>query len=496
MVARTARRHKLFSEAAKRWERGVDPAAGAGRAGAGGRAAGPSTAAAPSTSGCSTSTTSCRRAPITLRRRPARPGWPASSYPPTRVAALLDARSAATVTAAGDGTARRSTPPTWRPDLTDPADLVEEVRPARRVRQGAQRAADRAARQRAHPAPAAPPHGRPGAGRGRATSRCSSYPFVSPALADALGLPRRRPAPHAVRLANPLSERGAAAAHHAAAAAARRRCGATSAGASATWRCSSWALVFLPATGAGAPPAMGVDRPPDRRGVRRGRRRRAAPAVARRRGAGRRARAGRLVGCRAAPPAGPTRSRRPAIVLRRGRRAGRPSTVRAAGTRRGTRAAAPRSLVGRHGRRARRRAAPGRAAPALRAAPAHLRDGARPGRAAAARRRPPAPAISSFPPALIDVALVVDAAVPGRRGARRRWARAPATLLEAVRLFDVYTGDAARRGPQVPGVQADLPGARPDAHRRGGGGRPGRRRPDRRRPRRRHPPRRLTLRGA
>ena len=39
-VARTARRHKLPSEAAKRFERGVDPAAAAGRGRAGGRAAG------------------------------------------------------------------------------------------------------------------------------------------------------------------------------------------------------------------------------------------------------------------------------------------------------------------------------------------------------------------------------------------------------------------------------------------------------------------------
>src|SRR6185295_14007494 len=58
------------------------------------------------------------------------------------------------------------TPPSWRPDLTDPADLAEEVIrlegyeniPARMPRPG---------RARAHAAPAAAPFGRPDAGRVR-----------------------------------------------------------------------------------------------------------------------------------------------------------------------------------------------------------------------------------------------------------------------------------------------------------------------------------------
>jgi phenylalanyl-tRNA synthetase beta chain len=49
----------------------------------------------------------------------------------------------------------------------------------------------------------------------------------------------------------------------------------------------------------------------------------------------------------------------------------------------------------------------------------------------------PAPRVSSFPPALIDVALVVDAAVPADE-VRRALVEGAGDLLEAVRLFDVY----------------------------------------------------------
>ncbi|MGH3898167.1 MAG: phenylalanine--tRNA ligase subunit beta [Pseudonocardiaceae bacterium] len=61
--------------------------------------------------------------------------------------------------------------------------------------------------------------------------------------------------------------------------------------------------------------------------------------------------------------------------------------------------------------------------------------------------RRPAPVVSPYPPVLQDVALVVDAAVPAadltatlRRGA--------GDLLEDVRLFDVYTGDQIGQGNQ------------------------------------------------
>ncbi|SOD73769.1 phenylalanyl-tRNA synthetase beta subunit [Jatrophihabitans sp. GAS493] len=96
-------------------------------------------------------------------------------------------------------------PPSWRPDLTDPADLVEEV--IRLV------GYDKV--------PSALPSPPPGRGltaeqrSRRAVSRALaaagytevlSYPFVSPAVHDSFGLPAEDPRRRAVRLVNPLSD--------------------------------------------------------------------------------------------------------------------------------------------------------------------------------------------------------------------------------------------------------------------------------------------------
>jgi phenylalanyl-tRNA synthetase beta chain len=51
-----------------------------------------------------------------------------------------------------------------------------------------------------------------------------------------------------------------------------------------------------------------------------------------------------------------------------------------------------------------------------------------------------APELSTYPLAIQDVALIVDAAVPAAEVAAALVAGAPADLLEDVRLFDVYTG--------------------------------------------------------
>lgn len=51
----------------------------------------------------------------------------------------------------------------------------------------------------------------------------------------------------------------------------------------------------------------------------------------------------------------------------------------------------------------------------------------------------PAPTVSGFPPALIDVALVVDDSVPAEQ-VRRALEAGAGELLEDVRLFDVYSG--------------------------------------------------------
>ncbi len=56
-----------------------------------------------------------------------------------------------------------------------------------------------------------------------------------------------------------------------------------------------------------------------------------------------------------------------------------------------------------------------------------------------------APAISGFPPALIDVALVVPADTPAAQ-VERALAEGAGTLLESVRLFDVYASEQLGAG--------------------------------------------------
>jgi phenylalanyl-tRNA synthetase beta chain len=96
-------------------------------------------------------------------------------------------------------------PPSWRPDLDQLVDLVEEV-----------------ARLEGYDTiPSVLPSAHPGRGLtveqrrrrtvGRSLAEAGfvevlSYPFVSPSVHDALGLPADDPRRHAVRLANPLSE--------------------------------------------------------------------------------------------------------------------------------------------------------------------------------------------------------------------------------------------------------------------------------------------------
>jgi phenylalanyl-tRNA synthetase beta chain len=197
MVGRTARRHKLFSEAAKRWERGVDrelclvaieratelalahggPTAKAGKQILDLNYPGPANQ-------------------ITLD--PTRPGRLVGvPYTAERVAELLTAVGCAVTT---DDGSLSVTPPSWRPDLLGPADLTEEV-----VRLDGFEHVPSAL-------PIAPPGNglTPAQRRRRSVGRTLaergyvevlSYPFVSAAELATLGLPTE-----AVRLANPLSE--------------------------------------------------------------------------------------------------------------------------------------------------------------------------------------------------------------------------------------------------------------------------------------------------
>ncbi|WP_330440873.1 phenylalanine--tRNA ligase subunit beta [Micromonospora sp. NBC_00821] len=446
MVGRTARRHKLFSEAAKRWERGVDPAVALVALERAVRLLTEHGGGTPSAEILDIDHVR-PRTPISLPTDlPTR--RVGVEYPPARVVALLE-RVGCTVAqgadrlsedpgavgvASGVGTVLSVTPPTWRPDLTDPADLVEEV-----VRLDGY---DRV--------PSVLPTAPPGRGltprqrRRRAVAgslaergyvEVLAHPFVSPELADQLGLPADDPRRPAVRLANPLSEeepllrttllgpllgilkRNLGRGH--------RDLALYEIGA-----------VFHPRVGAGSPPAMGVDRRPTDEEFA------AADAVV---------------------PAQPVHV---AVVLSGdldpagwwgpGRPAGWADAIEAA---RDVLAAA-----GIPDERVEVRAAeyapwhPGRCA--------ELRvDGSVVGHAGelhpvvvAALELPrrtsamelnldtlpptpvtPAPTVSGFPPALIDVALVVDDSVPAEQ-VRRALEAGAGELLEDVRLFDVYSG--------------------------------------------------------
>ncbi|MFF4822358.1 phenylalanine--tRNA ligase subunit beta [Streptomyces sp. NPDC001312] len=198
-IARTARRHKLSSEASRRFERGVDPQAASAAAQrtvdllvllAGGTAdAGVTEVAAPA-------------APRTIT-------VPADH--PDKVAGVLYGREAVVrrlqqigcqVEGPDDLTV---TVPSWRPDLTDPNDLAEEVirlegyenLPSTLPRLPSGRGLTH--RQRLHRRV-----GRALAGAGYVEA--PTYPFVGEQVFDQLGLEPGDPARRVVRLVNPLSD--------------------------------------------------------------------------------------------------------------------------------------------------------------------------------------------------------------------------------------------------------------------------------------------------
>ncbi|GAB2786944.1 phenylalanine--tRNA ligase subunit beta [Streptomyces chlorus] len=198
-VARTARRHKLSSEASRRFERGVDPQAAAAAAQrtvdllvllAGGTAeAGVTEVAAPS-------------APHTLT-------IPADH--PDKVAGVTYGRETVVrrLQQVGCDVYGQDelvvTVPSWRPDLTDPNDLAEEVirlegyenLPVTLPRPPAGRGLT--SRQRLHRRT-----GRALAGAGYVEA--PNYPFVGEQIFDQLGLDADDPARRVVKLTNPLND--------------------------------------------------------------------------------------------------------------------------------------------------------------------------------------------------------------------------------------------------------------------------------------------------
>ncbi|MFC4496802.1 phenylalanine--tRNA ligase subunit beta [Streptomyces ovatisporus] len=198
-VARTSRRHKISSEASRRFERGVDPEAAAAAAQrtvdllvllAGGTAeAGVTEFAAP-------------HGPHTIK---------IAAGHPDRVAGVSYGREAVVRRLQQVGCdvygqdELTVTVPSWRADLTDPNDLAEEVirlegyenlpstlprPPAGRGLTGRQRLLRRTGRALA------------GAGYVEALN----YPFVGAASFDQLGLPEDDPRRRTVTLVNPLSD--------------------------------------------------------------------------------------------------------------------------------------------------------------------------------------------------------------------------------------------------------------------------------------------------
>ncbi|GAA1591509.1 phenylalanine--tRNA ligase subunit beta [Actinoplanes couchii] len=199
MVGRTARRHKLFSEAAKRWERGVDPAL-------------PLAALQKAVDilvehACGTVDERVLDvdnvvAPVALTLPASAParliGLP---YTSSEINSFL-VQVGCEVT--GDEVLS-VVPPTWRPDLVAPIDLIEEVArlggyneiPSVLPPAGASRGLTPAQKRRRS------------IGRALAENgyvEVLSYPFTAPGTADALGLAPEDPRRSAVRLTNPLSE--------------------------------------------------------------------------------------------------------------------------------------------------------------------------------------------------------------------------------------------------------------------------------------------------
>jgi phenylalanyl-tRNA synthetase beta chain len=370
------------------------------------------------------------------------------AYPRERVEALLreigctverGGSAAAEPGGAAEASGERLTvtPPTWRPDLTDPADLAEEV-----IRLDGYDAVPSVL-------PAAP------AGNGltdtqrrrRAVGRALaeagfvevlSYPFVGTVALDALGLPDDDPRRQVVRVRNPISEEEPALRTTLLPplfATLRRNVGRGL----RDLALYEIGLVFHPAGVAGPPPVLGVDRRPSDADL---------------------AAAQRLVPRQpwhvAAVLAGEVE---PAGWQGPGRPASWADAVEAA---RRVAAAAGAEVEVRAG--AHPPWHPGRCAALVVGGrtigyagelhPAVCGGFDLPPRTCAMELEldalplpgvPTAPLISSYPPALIDVALIVDAATPAAQ-VQRALADGAGGLLESVRLFDVYDGAQVGEG--------------------------------------------------
>lgn len=205
-IARTARRHRLGSEASRRFERGVDPTLSARAARrvtdllvelGGARASGPG-----GLDGIRVGADPAVSSPAAVELDLTLPG---------RVLGIEVGRDAVAAALAqigctlAGGTGRVAvTPPPWRPDVTDPYDLVEEVgrvvgyeniapRQPRAPLGGGLTLTHRRRRRVVE------------ALVGAGFVESPSYPFVSLGALDSLGLPPHDPRRRLVRLSNPIA---------------------------------------------------------------------------------------------------------------------------------------------------------------------------------------------------------------------------------------------------------------------------------------------------
>ncbi|MGZ8742302.1 MAG: phenylalanine--tRNA ligase subunit beta [Nocardioides sp.] len=427
-IFRTARRHKLPSEASKRFERGVDPLL-------------PSYAADRVVQLLVEHGGGTIEPGVTYVGAPPEPREITADVDlPTRISGMaIDADTtvahlrAVGCTVAADGDTLTVLPPTWRPDITDPFDLVEEV--ARIVGYtevpsvlpaapgGGGLTAEQQLRRRVGFALA-----------GAGLVEVKTYPFIGQSHLDSLGVPADDPRRRTVRIANPLSgERPELATTLLPAlletAARNVGRGATSLGVFET------AAVFLPHEPARKAPILGVDRRPTDNELEA--LEQAVPDQPRHLGvvvSGERDGSGWWGKGRPASWADAVQ-----VVREVARVLGTPVTV-AAGAQapwHPGRCAEIRigdTVVGHAGELHPRVCTAYGVPPRTAVAEVDLDA------LIAASTRTPAPSFSTYPVAKEDVALVVDESVPSADVAATLQEGA-GELLESVRLFDVYTGE-------------------------------------------------------
>ena len=199
-IARTSRRHKLSSEASRRFERGVDPGAAYSAAH---RAAELLVALGGGQLVEAETVAGAVPEPATVTIDDQLPGAVMGAEIDHQ--SVVDALQAVGVQVDDHGDTLTLTPPTWRPDLTDPYDYVEEVGRVHGY-------------EAVTPVIPTPPAGRGLTRRQRARRLINAaladtgqvevltFPFMAAAVLDQLQIPAGDQRRRLMRMANPLSE--------------------------------------------------------------------------------------------------------------------------------------------------------------------------------------------------------------------------------------------------------------------------------------------------